>query len=1032
MHKPIEKIPPSLVSAIRNQRAVLFLGAGASLEARDKNRKKPPTGDGLRDLICDTFFEGHYKDYDLASASEFAFEQHGNLVVNEFIKKVFDPFLPSKPHLSIPGFKWAAIVTTNYDTLVEKAYAAKAEPLQTLVTFVSNHDPVDIRMRAVENAVEYIKLHGCIDRAHDVNLPLILSLDSYDRHLHNRQRLFTRLGEKVYENTFVFCGYRLADSHIRKLVGKIVPEGVTRPTYFMVCPNVSEVEKAHWRNKKIEVLDMYFGDFMEAIEQEIPDFGRGIVHSANNSDMPIRDHFRAKAIESDKLSNFLTTDVEYVHSEMAYESQNPKAFYAGFDNGWGCIINDLTVPRGIVDDVLLKIIETEDDKENVQLLVLKGPAGNGKTIALKQTGWELATGLKKIVVHLKEGGLISPSELAELHDLTGRRIFVLIDKISLFVPEIKAAISFLSTRKVPVTFVATESDADWNNYCDSLNSTNYDEFRVRYLSKREIEALVDKLGVHNCLGDLSSMERSEQVRRFEESAERQLLVALHEATQGKRFEDIVLDEFKRLPDDAGALYLDICTMHQFGVGARAGTISRLSGISFPEYSENFFKPLENIVLVRRDSKSGDQAYFARHATVASLVFRGICRDDEQRFTQLHRMISSLDTGFSSDRSVFERLIRAHMLIRRFDKAEHIRALFEAITKVSEEAFIYQQWAMFESTHKDGSFDIAKEKIELARNLDRGNQTIIHTEAEVFRKNANVARTEREALAYRRIVRERIGDLRNQKSRFAMATRAKLVTDELEDLLRGTEDSEAIMGKADDLELVLSQASKQFSEDAEFQECEARFQLLMKDDRRAVAAMEKAVALGTRKSGTTIRLANAYKSKGNIPKAIETIQKTLESSPDLKRHHFVLAKLFLEADPQDLSKSAHHFSRSYDAVDEDYESRFWHAMLLFLLGRFELSFGLFDTIDNAAHQSFRRFPTKEKNLVENLLSRFQARVVSKTESFLFLEHSSFQRNIYSNEHNSEPLIWDRIGVGSTVSFDIRFSRRGPIGYELRLD
>ncbi|MDE4304151.1 SIR2 family protein [Phaeobacter gallaeciensis] len=173
-------LPPALLSAIKDQRAVLFLGAGASLEARDRNRKKPPTGDGLRDLICDKFFEGSYKDYDLASASEFAFEQHGNLVVNEFIKNIFEPFLPSKPHLSIPNFKWAAIATTNYDTLIEKSYKAKTHPLQTPVSFVSNQDPVDIRMRAVENSVEYLKLHGCIERAHDVNLPLILSVDSYD------------------------------------------------------------------------------------------------------------------------------------------------------------------------------------------------------------------------------------------------------------------------------------------------------------------------------------------------------------------------------------------------------------------------------------------------------------------------------------------------------------------------------------------------------------------------------------------------------------------------------------------------------------------------------------------------------------------------------------------------------------------------------------------------------------------------------------------------------------------------------------
>ena len=54
----------------------------------------------------------------------------------------------------------------------------------------------------------------------------------------------------------------------------------------------------------------------------------------------------------------------------------------------------------------------------------------------------------------------------------------------------------------------------------------------------------------------------ERVKAFKKRAERQLLVALHEATLGKPFEDIVFDEFERIePPTARNIYLNICALH---------------------------------------------------------------------------------------------------------------------------------------------------------------------------------------------------------------------------------------------------------------------------------------------------------------------------------------------------------------------------------------------------------------------------------------------------------------------------------------
>jgi hypothetical protein len=51
------EIAPALIDAIKEQRAVLFLGAGASRDAKHPKGEQIPQGDHLRDMICDKFLE---------------------------------------------------------------------------------------------------------------------------------------------------------------------------------------------------------------------------------------------------------------------------------------------------------------------------------------------------------------------------------------------------------------------------------------------------------------------------------------------------------------------------------------------------------------------------------------------------------------------------------------------------------------------------------------------------------------------------------------------------------------------------------------------------------------------------------------------------------------------------------------------------------------------------------------------------------------------------------------------------------------
>src|SRR5215469_6097512 len=203
-----------LIEQARGGRVVLFLGAGASKGAVNGQRKEPPLGDELRDLIVERFLSQKHAKDNLAWVTELASSTADPFRVQDFIAEQFADLRPAEFHHLIPSFRWRGIVTTNYDRLVEIVYGASPNPVQTVVPFLSNADRVDEKLRN-PSAVALLKLHGCITRTHDINLPLILTIDQYATYREARTRVFQMFEEWASENTVVFVGHGLQDFDLR-------------------------------------------------------------------------------------------------------------------------------------------------------------------------------------------------------------------------------------------------------------------------------------------------------------------------------------------------------------------------------------------------------------------------------------------------------------------------------------------------------------------------------------------------------------------------------------------------------------------------------------------------------------------------------------------------------------------------------------------------------------------------------------------------------------------------------------------------
>ncbi len=210
-------LPSNLVQQVRQGRAVLFLGAGASRKARTPEGKEPPLGDELCDRIGEQFLAGDYSSESLAWVAELAISATNRFEVQDFIADQFSNLKPADFHLLIPTFRWRGIATTNYDRVVETAYENSRDAIQTIVPILSNADRVDEKLRD-PTSVALLKLHGCITRTHDLHLPLILTIDQYATYREGRNRLFQMLEEWGSENTIIFVGHTVLDPNLRSIL----------------------------------------------------------------------------------------------------------------------------------------------------------------------------------------------------------------------------------------------------------------------------------------------------------------------------------------------------------------------------------------------------------------------------------------------------------------------------------------------------------------------------------------------------------------------------------------------------------------------------------------------------------------------------------------------------------------------------------------------------------------------------------------------------------------------------------------------
>lgn len=1040
-------LTPTLIETIQRGDAILFLGAGASVGAKGSKGEVAPSTDQLRDILCDRFLGGKLKSLPLSQIAELAKNEGGLPKVQELIKNIFFPLQPADFHQLIPLFRWYAIVTTNFDLVVERAYDRCKERQQSLAPILCDGDQFSEKLRD-PSQVLYLKLHGCITHITDEHLPLILASEEYAKHRRNRERLFRHFQDWARERPVIFCGYNIGDPNIQQILFDLSDLGMNRPYYGLVNPGFDEIIARYWTTKRFAVCAKTFEDFLQELDGTIPRPLRGLAALIRTKDTSIQPLIKVHVSPTTGLLAYLQNELLHIHKGMATSGVAPIDFYKGLTVEWDAFQQNLDVHRRASDDIILEAFLDDKKRKLGQAYLLRGHAGSGKSVTLRRIAWDIAHDFDGFIFLLREGGLLRRDHLAELFALTNQRLYIVIEDAVPHIRDILGVLTWSEKSKIPITLIFGARTNEWNVYSGDLESRTENDYELRDLTEREVSQLIEKLSAHKALGRLTNASHTARLDHFKLTAERQILVALHELNDDKPFEEIVFDEFRRVvPSEARILYLDVCTLHRLGIGVRAGLISRISGITFEFFQRDFFRPLEHVIRTYFDYGSRDNMYRSRHPVIADIVFRQALPDPVERGNQIIRIIRNMDVDYVSDQTAFKEIIRGRVLADLFANKVIAYQIFDAARESgASESHIEHQRAVFETHHPHGSLRAAMEAIAKAEAaIDYVDRSVLHTKASILR---NLALETPQKLAREKLREEAKSILHKHihSSRVShpFHTMGQLLIDELKEKLNENAEGQistplglqqrAISELIRLAEETIYQGFQRFPDDEFLLALESELARILEDEKRALDALERAFEASPGRGFVAVRLAYAQHKKKHTDRAIEILRRSIAANPVSKETHFALAKILIAQDEEGSRDDiAYYLKRSFTSGDSNLEAQFWYARQNFLYGDRQAALVCFRQLSESGTSP--QYRNRIKGVVANKDGserRFTGSIKRVEDSYCFVSCPDFRVDVFAHMAQFDEADWAKVIPGVQVSFAMGFALRGPRVRDVQLD
>jgi len=377
-----------LAISIANRQCVLFVGSGLTANSGGT------TWEGLINHLFQKFnYTGPFdpKEDDAFEIFQDLYRLNGaEIIYNEVRNKLQNATI--NPHRSkLTTLPWFSTFTTNYDLALEKSL--RDNQRFQVKTVVSDKE---FPLPGLPHELLCIKLMGSLDIPYGQEGSMVLTQADFTLAKENRPFIFDMLTSHAANLSFLFVGYSFNDKVFTDIINKLNQLlGAPKNTFYAVFRTEPDSKKKYsLENQGIEIIVSELDDFIENISREVS------IHNPYDFSLkriPIGNDI--VPIDSTKVGNFLS-----LHNPVLYEDLAKKIsaddFFKGNVGSFQPFSLNWHYQRPEKDKIIIEILKnsTSDSKPNV--FIVEGSPGSGRTFLILDTIHDLITKYRTLALKI--------------------------------------------------------------------------------------------------------------------------------------------------------------------------------------------------------------------------------------------------------------------------------------------------------------------------------------------------------------------------------------------------------------------------------------------------------------------------------------------------------------------------------------------------------------------------------------------------------------------------------------------------------
>ena len=727
----------TLLQKISQEKVILFVGNGATIDAGG------PKTQEIVDIIKKNFPGALYSGDDFIQTCSDVIETTATdrKDLETLIRKPLFDVNPSPFHMELPLHVWRAIFTTNYDDVIERAYRGQEKRVQLADPVFGGNSGLTLHDK---EKVKVVYLMGNISSQHPDN-KLALTRQDYNSNLRNRGPLFKVLSDLMRDGTILFVGYSFRDNLLSDIFADLNQTlGDNLPYSYALMPDIDlqSIQATKLRERKVIPIKLTASGFLQFMQKGVQ-LTLTPLSAKDDAHIVIKGEHRSI---SHRDFRFYTEHCDIITEEVIkaikpQDEETIRDFFRGVLNDWTGYARSWDFKRLSYTKIYEHIKSKLDNvnvKDNKSILLL-GPAGSGKTIALRRIAFDVYKQLGNPVVMLRphyEG--LDLKMLATLCEefsmgVSARnkkgspirsRVLILMESASSHITDFKIIPTFMKSRGIPVTVLGASRENEWLNASEEFGERITDEETLHmsdvFQSPEERLAFARHLKALGLVEGLTDVDVSYLIEHDYQNSFFASVFSLIEPSR-PTLQEKIADEFAGLSPLGQKAYSYVSALFQYSLPVPLELLVRTLKCSYEQFLQDIYQTEAKRIIIEVAAPLENIFFGTRHRIIAEQVINNLVKTQSDLADLFLELLRNTNYRSAEEVDICRSLLIHYLGPKGIERRLTValkRRIFEAAIQEGGlyDSAIMHHFALFESQNgdQDKALELATEALHLVQ------------------------------------------------------------------------------------------------------------------------------------------------------------------------------------------------------------------------------------------------------------------------------------------------------------------------------